>query len=119
MPEERERAERMAIISECMDSGVLKLWPWPWDSKDVPESGEIDDDLGLRFEFDLTRCFSSAMAGPSRADAATLPVFKAPPSNPGRYELNPWPMTLPPRTMIEPWRYRRGDSSAWARQRER
>ena len=55
MPEERERAERMAIISECMDSGVLKLWPWPWDSKDVPESGEIDDDLGLRFEFDLTR----------------------------------------------------------------
>ena len=86
MPDERDRADWMAIISECMDSGVLLLWPWPWDSSgdDVPESCEILCDLGLCFEFDLRRCLSSAMAGPSREEAATLPVFRAPPSKPGR-----------------------------------
>ena len=86
--EEAARAEWMAIISECMESGMLDLCPPPVL---VPSNrtnvllGPGSCCLGLGFDF----CFfnfslNSAIAGPSGVAFAMRPCFSAPPLKPGR-----------------------------------
>ena len=95
----------MAIISECMERGVLARWPPP-----LPTAGFSNGvkglvellvevvvceaggdcmlccwrDLGLLFSF-LRFCFRAMMAGLLKAlEVASLPVLRAPPLKPGR-----------------------------------
>jgi len=82
--EEAASAEWSAIISECIDSGALALWPPPeMPSKGVKVDSSCCCCFGLSFCF-FSLSFNSAIAGPSRLPLAMRPCLSAPPLNPGR-----------------------------------
>lgn len=80
---EAESAEWIAIISECMESGVFANLPPPIASKGV----NVVVAASLRsFECRFSLCFffSSARAVVSKDRTGRRPVFKAPPLKPAR-----------------------------------
>ena len=84
MVEEAERAERMAIISECIDRGALAWYPPPVPSKGMNGFARSDA-LGFPLSFCFFNfSFSSLTAVPSKAPLAIRPFLRAPPLKPGR-----------------------------------
>lgn len=90
-----ERAELMAIISECMVSRAFAWWPPP----------QLPTMLSTVLK-SLLCLGGSGLSGLTWATALGItPLFRTlPPSYPGRQSLKPWPMTLPPLTTTQPWR---------------
>lgn len=78
-----ESAEWTAIISECIESGAFAWAPPPMASNGVnelPTSKLILSRSGLDFVLSCRCCFDDPPAPP----LATWPLFRAPPSKPGR-----------------------------------
>lgn len=77
------RAEWMAIISECIDRGVLASLPPPMFSNGV-NVVVVSCLWSFKSRLSLFFLFNSARAAPSREQDERRPVLRAPPANPAR-----------------------------------
>ena len=99
--EEVERAEWMAIISLCMERGVLRLWLWvvvaaPRSGDDELEDVVVDDGeggsgdedlspfLGLDLDFRVPLVVFMESTGRATGPLESWPVLRAPPLKPLR-----------------------------------
>ncbi len=93
---EAESAEWMAIISECMESGVLTRWPPPLPEYEASKGLKVGEPSSeetkvlfrsvSRFNlyFDFIFPFSSHSACPSNPALLRRPLLRAPPEKPLR-----------------------------------
>lgn len=84
---EAERAEWIAIISECIESGTLACLPPPFMFSNGVNVLAVSSSGTFNSRFNLCFFFRSATAGASTERAERRPVFKAPPLKPERQSL--------------------------------